>query len=378
MNINQVKSVYEDKYFFLEGLLYHWYGQGLFSSSYENILIPIAKNKKEYYDFFGLKTKYLREYDYIDDEYLYNLVKPLISTKRFGGHEYFDYLYSFANEIREYKALVKVRDYLIKKLERRCKENCNIRNKIKKLFPYNIPHRLEDRLLWKFIGRIDTLTKKYFNPMYQTKLYGKEYPNEKDKRGFNKYHAEQNAFILAQLNILKGLKCPYKEKENGPCVADCIIKRFKEIENDSRLKGCDENIYDYSLCYSSRNLANCIFKDGRCPSFHPCPPGVKRYNEKLKEIKEAEKKEAMEYLKSIGMDLLKEGKISKESKKVIRTMPKKKRSEKEIESNTEIIQMMIENIARYLEDKGNLDIYKKDVSEIINLWRHILYEGNIF
>ncbi len=249
--------VKDDIYDFFENVICSFHGTTIFHEEYEAGLLSFL-TQDELPAIVSLKRSYINDNKRIDDEYLSELTKPLIlSLKYYGSQDYMRYISELAYEIKEYKALENVREYLRSTLEDRLTNDPVIQQKVKGSHPDfgRYRHRLKDKLLHQFIVKTDTLAERYLKDLTR------------------EYFSEQTAFILAKVGILVGLDCAHKTTGFKCYSTDCIKIRFTSIDLD--------------VCYETNSREHCsvCHVKKKCPSYHPCPPGIQRYKIALQRAK---------------------------------------------------------------------------------------------
>ncbi len=237
---------------FIENFLCNFHNSSIFSAGFEAGLNTFLE-KYEIPELISKKREFLDSHSKIDDKYLLKLTGPLYLTRKYqaeGG--YLDYLSNLAYEIREYKALELMRVHLQTTFEQRFKDP-ETKKKVQGIFPNfkRIPRRPKDKLYHQFLMRTDMIAEKYLKSVER------------------RYFQEELAYILAKTDAMPKLMCPYKTSSFKCSSIDCISARLQAIEMTTCIDNCDLN-----LC------ADCPDKK-KCPSFYPCPPGVKRYKTSL-------------------------------------------------------------------------------------------------
>lgn len=257
--MNNAEYLKDDINDFFDSFVCSWQNKSLFSSCYEAGLYTFL-SVDEVGGLLGRKKKLIREYEYIDDEYLMRLTAPLYLTKKYKGSEYRDYLAKLASEINEFKALEEIRKYLGMTFEDRYESEPLVQQRVHGIFTNfkKRAHRPGDKLAHQSMLRIDSLTAQYLKPE-------------------RRHYQEQAVFILAQTGVLSGIKCQYKTPGTKCSYADCVSKRF--------------NIIKLSVCLNTNTLEHCRVCHAKkdCPSYYPCPPGVSKYKKKVQRKKKAQK-----------------------------------------------------------------------------------------
>lgn len=255
----------------IERILYNWYGKSLPDTAYRDLLYTFFTSD-EINELFGKKSyrpryrdvSYTTKYDYIDDEYLFNLTQPLYLCQKYRGKDYFQYLNGLACEIVEYKALDEIKAELRQTIYDRYKKDKNFKKRVdfglqNHLVKSNRPREYLDH---KFIDRTVDLAKEYLNP-----------------DGSRESWQELTAYILAKLGIFGNIPCVcpededngrlFKKRHRQSCMeVNCLEERFKLIPPNMMCKGLQAS--DIALC-------NSCTRERSCPSFRPCPTGLKRY-----------------------------------------------------------------------------------------------------